>query len=71
MNKILDKIFGWCYPLFKNWQFPDTLASYLSLLINIIILCFLAYGIYIAFRYTLVRLLEIIAKKQRLSLMIY
>jgi miniconductance mechanosensitive channel len=65
MNKILDKIYGWCYPLFKNWSFEDTLASYLSLLVNITILCFLAYGIYIAFRFTLVRLLEIIAKKTK------
>ena len=65
MNKILNKIYGWCYPLFKNWSFEDTLASYLSLLVNITILCFLAYGIYIAFRFTLVRLLEIIAKKTK------
>jgi miniconductance mechanosensitive channel len=65
MNKILDKIYGWCYPLFKNWRFEDTLASYLSLLVNITVLCFLAYGIFIAFRFTLVRLLEIIAKKTK------
>ncbi|PWA05951.1 mechanosensitive ion channel family protein [Flavobacterium psychrotolerans] len=65
MNKFLEKIFDWCYPLFKHWGLPYTLASYLSLFINIIILCFLAYEIYIVFRFVLVRLMEIIAKKTK------
>ena len=65
MNKTLEKIFGWCYPLFRKWGFHDTLASYLSLLINILLLWLLSYIIYIVFRFFLVRLMEIVAKKTK------
>jgi miniconductance mechanosensitive channel len=65
MHNILKKIFDWCYPLLRTWGFQDTLASYLSLVVNIAILCFLSYVIYLVFRFVLVRLMEIIAKKTK------
>ncbi|MBK9225358.1 MAG: mechanosensitive ion channel family protein [Flavobacterium sp.] len=65
MNKFLEKIFYWCYPLFKKWGFHDTLASYLSLLVNILRLWFFSYIIYIIFRFILVSLMEIVAKKTK------
>ena len=65
MHNTLKKIFDWCYPLLRKWGFQDTLASYLSLVVNIAILCFLSYIIYLVFRFVLVRLMEIIAKKTK------
>jgi len=65
MHNILKKIFDWCYPLLRSWGFQDTLASYLSLVVNIAILCFFSYIIYLVFRFVLVRLMEIIAKKTK------
>lgn len=65
MHKSLEKIFGWCYPLLRKTGLGDTLASYLSLFINIVILCFLAYWIYIVFRFVLVTLMAVIAKKSK------
>ena len=55
MHNFLEKIFGWCYPLFRKLGFEYTIASYLSLLINIIIMCIFAYGIFIAFRFVLAK----------------
>lgn len=63
MQKIAESIFGWTYKLLKGWDFNDTLASYFSLCVDIILLCFLAYAIYIVFRFTLVTAMAIIAKK--------
>ncbi|MFC6876409.1 mechanosensitive ion channel family protein [Flavobacterium myungsuense] len=65
MHNTLNKIFDWCYPLLRKWGFQDTLASYLSLVVNIAILCFFSYIIYLVFRFVLVRLMEIIAKKTK------
>ncbi len=65
MYKTVQSIFGWCYPLFKKWGFQETIASYLSLLINIALLCILSYIIYLVFRFVLVTLMAIIAKKTR------
>jgi miniconductance mechanosensitive channel len=65
MHNILEKLFGWLYPLMRKLNFGDTFASYISLLINILILCFLAYFIYIIFRLILVAALAIIAKKTK------
>ncbi len=65
MHNILEKLFGWLYPLLRKIYFGETLASYISLILNIIILCFLAYIIYIVFRLILVTILAIIAKKTK------
>lgn len=65
MHNFIEKIFGWCYPFLLKIGFNDTLASYSSLLINIILLGFLAYGIYIVFRLILVTVLVVIAKRTK------
>ncbi len=46
-------------------SFGDTIASYISLAINIVILCVLAYLIYVIFRLTLVTIMAIVAKKTK------
>lgn len=65
MHNFIEKIFGWCYPFLLKIGFNDTLASYSSLLINIILLGLLAYGIYIIFRLILVTVLVVIAKRTK------
>lgn len=63
MLKLAENIFGWTYKLLKGWDFNDTLASYLSLTVDIALLCFLAYAIYLVFRFSLVTAMIVIAKK--------
>ena len=65
MHKIIEKIFGWLYPLLRKMSFGDTLASYISLILNIIILCVLAYLIYVVFRLVLVTIMAVVAKKTK------
>ena len=65
MLNLPEKIFGWCYPLFRKWGFEDTIATYLSLVINLALLCFLVYVIYIGFRLLLVTLMAIVAKRTK------
>lgn len=63
MHKTLEFIYGWCYPLLRKWSLGDTLASYTSLAVNIVILSFLAYNIYFVFRFLLVTVMAVAAKK--------
>ncbi|WP_298396483.1 mechanosensitive ion channel domain-containing protein [Flavobacterium sp.] len=65
MHNTLEKIFGWLYPILNKMGFGDTLASYLSLVLNIAILCALAYLIYVIFRLVLVTAMAIVAKKTK------
>ena len=65
MHNFLEKIFDWLYPLLRKMSFGDTLASYISLTLNIIILCLLSYFIYVVFRLLLVTLMAVIAKKTK------
>lgn len=65
MHKLVEKIFGWSYHLFKKWDFGETLAAYLSLAINIVVLAFLSYVIYLVFRYILVRTMVVLARKTK------
>jgi miniconductance mechanosensitive channel len=65
MSNFIGKIFGWCYPFLLQIGINDTLASYTSLLLNIILLGLLAYGIYVMFRIILVTMLVVIAKKTK------
>ena len=60
-----EKIFGWCYKLFKKLDFNDTIASYLSLAINIVILTFIVYIIYLLCRFVLVTVMAIVAKRTK------
>ncbi|MBC7493821.1 MAG: mechanosensitive ion channel [Flavobacterium sp.] len=68
MFKIIEKLFGWLYPLLKKWHLNDTIASYLSVAINIIVMCFVAFLIYIISKKFFVTLLIFISKKSRTKL---
>jgi miniconductance mechanosensitive channel len=68
MFKIIEKLFGWLYPLLKKWYLNDTLASYLSVAINILVMCIVAYLIYLVSKKVFVTLLVFIAKKSRTKL---
>lgn len=65
MYKLLDKIFSCCYPLFKSWGLGDSIASYSSLIVNILILSLLSSLVYRFFKFVLVTLMEIIARKTK------
>jgi miniconductance mechanosensitive channel len=65
MHKFTESLFGWCYPLFKKWHFGETISSYLSLVINIAILFFIAYVIYLFCTFILVTIMAVVAKKTR------
>lgn len=65
MHKIAENIFGWTYKLLKSWHVNDTFAAYFSLLVNIVMLILFAYGIYLIFRFVLVTLMAIVAKKTK------
>jgi miniconductance mechanosensitive channel len=65
MHKTLEKIFGWCYPMLRKWHIGDTIASYASVVINIVILALFAYCIYLVFRFILVTLMAIVAKRTK------
>lgn len=65
MHKIAGNIFGWTYKLLKSWDANDTFAAYFSLLINIVMLVLFAYCIYLIFRFVLVTLMAIVAKKTK------
>ncbi len=53
------------YPLLRKMNLGDTMASYISLIVNCIILFIIAYFIYIIFRLILVKFLAIVAKKTK------
>lgn len=65
MHKTLENIYGWCYPLFRKIGIDDTIAAYSSLFVNIFILSFLAYIIYAIFRFFLVTVMAMAAKKTK------
>jgi miniconductance mechanosensitive channel len=65
MLKFSEKIFGWCYKLLMKLDFNETIASYFSLAVNIIILSCIAYVMYMIFRFVLVTIMAIVAKRSR------
>jgi miniconductance mechanosensitive channel len=65
MYKFIEKLFTFLYPIFRKWGLGSNFASYLSLLLNIAILCLLAYAIYIVFRLVLVTVMMVIAQKTK------
>lgn len=65
MLNLTEELFGWCYPLLKKWGLGENFSSYASLLINSLILCILAYFIYVIFRLILVTIMALIAKKTK------
>ena len=65
MYKIIEKLFTFLYPIFRKWGLGSNFASYLSLLLNIALLCLLAYAIYIVFRLVLVTVMMVVAQKTK------
>lgn len=65
MHNFLENIFGWLYPLLRKISIGDLTAAYISLVVNIFILCVIAYVIYVIFRLVLVALMAIIARKTK------
>ncbi len=65
MHKLAENIFEWIYKILKRWDFNDTFAAYFSLIINLVLLWLLAYGIYFIFRFVLVNIMIVIAKKTK------
>lgn len=65
MYKYIEKIFTFLYPIFRKWGFGSSLASYFSLVLNIAVLCVLAYVIYVIFRLVLVTIMAVIAQKTK------
>jgi miniconductance mechanosensitive channel len=65
MFKITEKIFGWSDKFLLKIGFNETLAAYIGLIINIAILYAICYLIYIIFRFVLVTIMAIIAKKTK------
>lgn len=65
MHKTAENIFGFTYQLLKSWDCNDSIAAYFSLAVNLILLGFLSYVIYLIFRFVLVKTMAIIAKKTK------
>ena len=65
MIKIIESIFSWCNYLLLKIGFNPSIASYVSVLVNSILLSALAYSIYIVFRIVLVTTMVFIARKTK------
>lgn len=65
MHDFLVKIYGWLYPLLRKISLGDITSAYISLVVNIFILCIIAYVIYVIFRLILVASMAIIARKTK------
>jgi miniconductance mechanosensitive channel len=65
MHKLLDKIFNFLYPLFRDWGMSRNFASYISLILNIAIMIALAFAIYYVAKFVLVTLTAIFAQKTK------
>ncbi|WP_394759152.1 mechanosensitive ion channel family protein [Flavobacterium sp.] len=65
MLKFTEKLFGWCDKLLIKIGFNETIASYLGLIINLVILFVISYIIYLVFRFILVTIMAIVAKKTK------
>ena len=57
MLKFIEKTFTFFYPILRKWGMGYSFASYLSLFLNIALLCFVAYSIYVVFRLLLVTIM--------------
>ncbi len=65
MHKLLDKIFNFLYPVFRDWGMSRNVASYTSLIFNIAILIALAYIIYYIAKFLLVTLTAVFAQRTK------
>jgi miniconductance mechanosensitive channel len=65
MPNLLNKIFNFLYPLFRDWGMSRNFASYISLVFNIAIMVVLAFAIYYVAKFVLVTLTAIFAQKTK------
>lgn len=65
MDKLIHIIFSFLYPVFRDWGMSRSLSTYLSLFFNTILLCVLAYWLYVVFRFILVTILAIVAQRTK------
>jgi miniconductance mechanosensitive channel len=65
MLKFSEQIFGWCDKLLIKIGFNGTIASYLGLIINLVILFTISYFLYMIFRFILVTIMAIVANKTK------
>jgi miniconductance mechanosensitive channel len=65
MLKFTEKIFGWCEIFLLKIGFNEIIASYLSLAVNLVSLFFIVYILFYIFRFTLVTVMFIVAKKTK------
>jgi len=65
MNKLIEIIFEFFYPIFREWGMSRSMSTYLSLFLNTILLCVLAYALYLIFRFILVTLMAIVAQRTK------
>jgi len=65
MIKIIESIFSWCNYLLLKIGFNPSIASYVSVIVNSVLLCALDYSIYIVFRIVLVTAIIFIARKTK------
>ncbi len=65
MHKLLEKIFNFLYPVFRDWGMSRNVASYTSLIFNIAILIALAYVIYYVAKFILVTLTAVFAQRTK------
>ncbi|PXY39367.1 mechanosensitive ion channel protein MscS [Flavobacterium cheongpyeongense] len=65
MHKLLDKIFNFLYPVFRDWGMSRNFASYISLIFNIAIMLALAYAIYYVAKFVLVTLTAVFAQRTK------
>ncbi|WJS93656.1 mechanosensitive ion channel family protein [Flavobacterium johnsoniae] len=65
MLKLLEKIFNFLYPIFRDWGMSRNVASYTSLIFNIAILIALAYIIYYVAKFILVTLTAVFAQRTK------
>ena len=65
MFKFTAKLFGWCDKLLIKFGLNETIASYLGLIINLVFLFVISYIIYLVFRFVLVTMMAIVAKKTK------
>jgi miniconductance mechanosensitive channel len=65
MLKITEKLFGWCYKLLMKIGFNETLAAYIGLIVNLVILYVVSYAIYVVFRFILVTIMALVAKRTK------
>ncbi|MBF4472051.1 mechanosensitive ion channel family protein [Flavobacterium sp. HJJ] len=65
MDKLVHFIFSFLYPIFRHWGMGRSLSTYTSLVLNTILLCFLAYALYVISRFILVTLMAVVAQRTK------